>query len=128
MTDGHGGLIRCIRAIRSLPAAPRDERRAAQLRSFNSQLSPFNRAAPRRALRLLRVGFHSDAGADEVAVAVDVVDAADARPELARPGVAIGEGGGLARIRPGPLVTADHLRGVWRVLQRVAGLVGLAVG
>src|SRR5436190_6563167 len=83
----------------------------SQLRGCVIQCS----VAPAR-LRLRRiclgVGFHADAGADEVAIAVDVVDAADARPELARTREAIREGRGLARIGVVPRVGADDLRGV----------------
>ena len=59
------------------------------------------------------------AGADQVAVAVGVVDAADGRPELllARPGG--GEGGALAGVGVLPLVGGDDLGGVGRVLEQV---------
>ncbi len=63
-----------------------------------------------------------------MAVAVDVVDAADCRPELglARPGRR--EGRQLARVGAVPRVGADDGRGVRRVLERVVGPVELARG
>ena len=63
------------------------------------------------ALRVWRRGgvrFHSDARADEIAVTVDVVDAADGGPEFAGAGVFVGEGGGFA-LDQGALITSMPL-------------------
>ena len=59
---------------------------------------------------------------------MDVVDAADARPELGGARVTVGEGGLLPRIRAIPGVGADDLRGVGRVLERVVGTITRAFG
>src|SRR5688572_14029337 len=80
----------------------------------------------KRVLPLGLVRVHRRAGADEVAVAVGVVDAADEGPELAfaqpRPRV----GGLLAAVLVRPRV-ADQRRGRVRgVLQDVVGAVGAA--
>ena len=81
--------------------------------------------------RLLRfrfgVGCHAEAGADEIAVAVDVVDAAHARPEFADARPWRRERRRLARIGVIPSVAADGFRGVRGVFERVVCFVGCAV-
>src|SRR6187455_1695538 len=79
-------------------------------------------------LRRLGVRFHAYAAAHEVAVAVDVVDAADGRPELGSARPLVRERGGLAGVRVRPLGAADHGRSVRGVLQWIVGLVGLTTG
>jgi hypothetical protein len=80
----------------------------------------------RLSLRCLRVGFHPHAAADEVAVAVDVVHAADGGPEFGLADELAREGGGLARVGPRPFIGGDDLRGVRGVFERVVGFVGFA--
>src|SRR5436190_12484691 len=60
----------------------------------------------------------SGAGADEVAVAVAAVDAADGRPVLVGAQRCNWVGGALAGVRMRPLVAQQHRRGVRRVLQQ----------
>src|SRR6185369_17855547 len=73
----------------------------------------------------LRVFKFRDPAADQVAVAVDAVDAGDGGPVLvlARPGS--GKSGLLARVGVRPLLGRDGGRGVRRVLQRVVLAVEL---
>lgn len=72
-------------------------------------------------LGLAGVGGFGDggAGADEVAVAVDVVDAGDGGPVFggAHPGA--GEGGGFAGVRVCPIASGDLVGGVGGVLEGV---------
>jgi hypothetical protein len=74
----------------------------------------------------LLVGLHADAGADEIAVAEDVVDAADGGPEflVAQPRRGISRL--FARIRSIPFVGDDRFGGVRRVFDDVVGFVHAA--
>src|ERR1051326_2995396 len=58
-----------------------------------------------------RVGFHAKAGADEVAISVDVVHASDRRPKFAGARRGRGKRRELARVGAVPLVGAYDLRG-----------------
>src|SRR6202040_501293 len=71
--------------------------------------------------RRLDIGFHRRAGANEVAVSINIVHAVDRRPVFIDPEGAGWKVGGLARIGPGPL--ADEVfDGVRGVLQSRNGL------
>ncbi len=63
--------------------------------------------------------FHGRAGAEEVSVAINVVDARDRWPEFVfeRPGRR--ESCSFARVRPVPFVGCDLSRGVRRVFQHI---------
>src|SRR4051812_2675966 len=69
------------------------------------------------ALQVLLNLLHRRAGADQVAVAVRVVNAADAGPEFVRHGPGGRVGGLLAAISMGPLVGSHRAGGVRGVLQ-----------
>src|SRR5882724_2327526 len=56
--------------------------------------------------------FHADARADEVAIAIDVVDAADRGPEFVVVEPFGGETGLFARIRTVPVIGGEHVGGV----------------
>src|SRR5262249_8557719 len=81
--------------------------------------------APRRSAP---EGFGWGAGADQVAVAVGLVDAAHRGPVLAPevPGQRVG--GLLPGVVVLPVGCQQHLRGVWRVGQRVVLPVEVAAG
>ena len=64
-------------------------------------------------------------GADQVTVTIGIIDAGDAWPEFVLPDIGQGEGGLASRIGMFPFVCADHLLGMWGVLQRIIGLVSL---
>ncbi|MCB0196478.1 MAG: hypothetical protein KDJ65_31285, partial [Anaerolineae bacterium] len=74
--------------------------------------------------RLVRIERHADA--EEIAVAVDVVDAGDVGPELRllEPGGRVGSL--LAGVGVRPLRGGDDGGGVGRVFKRVVGWVKLA--
>jgi hypothetical protein len=76
--------------------------------------------------RLRCIDFHPVTSADRVAVAIDVVDAADRRPEFVFLKPRRRERGLFARVRTGPVVGGNRVRGVRRVFQRVVLLVHLA--
>jgi hypothetical protein len=65
------------------------------------------RGLHRHAANLGAVRFHRQARADEIAVAVDVVDAADGGPELVLAQPRRGIGGNFAAVRAVPLVGDD---------------------
>src|SRR5580704_515412 len=66
----------------------------------------------------LDIGFHRRAGANEVAVSINIVHAVDRRPVFIDPEGAGRKAGGLARI--GPVPFADEVfDGVWGVLRRI---------
>ena len=66
---------------------------------------------------------HGRAAAEDMSVAVDIVDAGDAGPEfvLAEPGG--GPGGLGATVGAGPLVAGDARRGVRGVFEGIIGFV-----
>ena len=66
---------------------------------------------------VLGVLLHTHARANQVAVAVDVVDAADGGPEFEFAQARYRERRLFARIRPVPIVRRNHVRRVRRVLE-----------
>lgn len=67
------------------------------------------------------IGFHAVAGADEVAVAMDIIDAADGWPELVLAEVGQGIGGLLAGVGVRPIVCTNRFRRVRGVLEWIVG-------
>ena len=70
-----------------------------------------------------RVRFHPDTRAHEVAVAEDVVDAADGGPEFVVVQPWRGVGGLGAGVGAVPVVCGEHVGCVWRVFEEVVGFV-----
>src|SRR5438067_12656761 len=67
--------------------------------------------------------FHRRTGAEQVAVAVEAVDARDGRPELVLARPRRGIGSLFAGIGPVPLVGNHLLRGMRRILDRIIFLI-----
>src|ERR1039458_3109337 len=74
----------------------------------------------------LGVHFHASAGANEVPVAKDVVNAAHGGPEFMVVEPLGREAGLLAGVGAAPRLRGQHIGGVWRVLQNIILLVCLA--
>src|SRR5574337_270482 len=85
------------------------------------------RREPDLCLHLVSVGLHRDAGAHDVLVAMDVVDARHWRPVFLRLEAGQRERRQFARVGVCPLAGADHGGGVRRVFQRVVLAVKPAV-
>ena len=67
----------------------------------------------------LQVALQRWARADEVAIAVDVVNAANSRPKFVGPQAGQGINSLLARVRAVPAITDDHISSVWSALQHI---------
>src|SRR6266702_4220228 len=65
------------------------------------------------------IGFHPDARADRIAVAINVVDAADGGPELVLFEPGRREGGLFPGVGMVPVFGGDHVRGMRGVFERV---------
>src|SRR5438445_12922974 len=72
------------------------------------------------------VRLHPRAGANGVAVAVNVVDAAHGGPVLVFLEPGRGEGGLFARVRAIPVFGSNHVRGVRRIFQWIVLIVHLS--
>ncbi len=79
-----------------------------------------------RALLVLEF-FHRRAGAEEISVAINVVDAGDSRPEFVFACPRGGESCLFARVRVVPFVRGDFARSVRRVLEQVILLILFSV-
>src|SRR5262249_28097874 len=71
-----------------------------------------------------RVSIHPHARADQVAVAIDIVDAADGRPELVPPSRWGRKSGLFPRIRPVPFMGEDGSGGGGRFFEDFVLLIG----
>src|SRR5208337_2935766 len=81
---------------------------------------------PNSATLRLRIILHPCAGTHRIAVAEDVVHAADVRPEFVFVQALGRKRRRFARIRTIPIVAGDLVGGVWRILEQVILRVGCA--